>query len=54
LAWSLPADRIQTTHKLAFLRHYFGVRRLRPGHKRLVRLVLLKQQVMQRRLGVPS
>jgi heptose I phosphotransferase len=54
LAWSLPRDRIQCTHRLAFMRHYFGVEKLRPSHKRLIRGVLLKQQVMERRVGIES
>jgi len=54
LAWSVPRDRIKCTHKMAFIRHYLGVRRLRPADKRLIREVLSKQQVMERRLGVQS
>jgi len=52
LAWSAPRDRIKCTHRLAFMRHYLGVKRLRAADKRLIREVLAKQQVMQRRLGV--
>ena len=51
LAWSLPADCVGCTHRLAFLRHYLGVPRLRPCDKRLIREVFAKQQRMQRRLG---
>jgi len=51
LAWSAPRDRIKCTHRLAFMRHYLGVRKLRPADKRLIREVLLKQQLMQWRLG---
>lgn len=52
LAWSAPRDRIDCTHKLAFMRHYLGVGKLRAADKRLIREVLAKQQVMQRKLGV--
>jgi len=51
LAWSAPRDRIKCTQKMAFLREYLGVRKLRACDKRLVREVLAKQQVMERRLG---
>jgi hypothetical protein len=51
LAWSLPADRIGCRDRLAFMRHYLGVSRLRPCDKRLVREVLARQQRMQRKLG---
>ena len=51
LAWSAPCERIKCTHKMAFIRHYLGVRKLRPADKRLIREVLAKQQVMQRRSG---
>ena len=54
LAWSAPRDQIKCTHKMAFIRQYLGVRKLRPADKRLIREVLAKQQVMERRLGVQS
>lgn len=54
LAWSAPPDRIKCTHKMAFIRRYLRVRKLRPADKRLIREVLARQQVMQRRLGMPS
>lgn len=52
LAYSAPRDRIKCTQKLAFLRRYLGVKKLRPRDKRLIREVLAKQQKMERRLGV--
>jgi len=52
LAWSLPRDRIRCTHKLAFMRHYLGVKKLRSSHKWLIRLVLLKQRLMEWKLGI--
>ena len=52
LVWSAPRDRIACTHKLAFMRYYLGVDKLRPADKRLIREVMAKQQVMERRLGV--
>jgi heptose I phosphotransferase len=54
LAWSAPRNRIKCTHKMAFIRHYLGVRKLRPADKRLIREVLARQRVMERRLGVES
>lgn len=51
LAWSVPCDRIKCTHKMAFIRHYLGVAKLCPADKRLIREVLARQQVMQRRSG---
>jgi len=52
LAYSAPRSRIRCTHRLAFMRHYLGVARLRPGDKRLVRAVLAKQQRMERKEGL--
>jgi len=54
LAWSAPRGRIKCTDKLAFIRSYLGVEKLRPADKRLIRAVLAKQQVMQRRLGIEA
>ena len=51
LAWSAPRDRIKCTQKLAFMRCYLGVPRLRDCDKRLIRAVLAKQRSMERRLG---
>ena len=52
LAYSAPRDRIKCTQKLAFVRRYLGVKKLRPCDKRLIREVLAKQQRMERRLGI--
>jgi heptose I phosphotransferase len=54
LAWSAPSDRVGCRQRVAFLRHYLGVRKLRPADKRFVRDVLAKQRRMQRRLGTVS
>ena len=54
LAYSAPADQIKCTHKMAFIRHYLGVRKLTAADKRLIRQVLAKQQRMQRRLGTQT
>ncbi len=54
LAWSAPRDRIKCTDKLAFMRCYLGVGKLRPADKRLIRAVLAKQRMMQRRLGIEA
>lgn len=51
LAWSAPGCCIKRTHKMAFIREYLGVEKLRPADKRLIRAVLFKQRLMERRLG---
>jgi heptose I phosphotransferase len=51
LAYSAPTDRVSCTQRMAFIKHYLGVRKLRPRDKRLIRRVLAKQQLMQRDLG---
>jgi|GEM_PF-589433 len=43
LAYSAPAERISRTHKMAFIKRYLGVQRLRPCDKRFIRKVLAKQ-----------
>jgi hypothetical protein len=52
LSWSAPRSRIKSTHKMAFIREYLGVRKLLPAHKRLIRAVLAKQRRMERKLGI--
>jgi heptose I phosphotransferase len=52
LAYSAPRDRIGCRHKLAFIKQYLGVQRLRPRDKRLIRQVLAKQRWMERTLGL--
>jgi hypothetical protein len=54
LAWSLPAGWISRSEKVAFMRHYFGVAKLQPSHKRLIRAVLARQRRAERRLGPVS
>jgi hypothetical protein len=51
LAYSAPRDRIRCTDKIAFIKQYFGVRKLGIREKRLIRLILAKQQQMEHRLG---
>jgi hypothetical protein len=51
LAWSLPGEQITCSQRMAFMRRYLGVDKLLPRHKRLIREVLAKQQLMERRLG---
>jgi hypothetical protein len=51
LAWSAPQSCIKCTHKMAFIRAYLGVNKLRPADKRLIRSVLAKQRLMEWRLG---
>lgn len=53
LAWSAPPGRVSCADRLRFVKHYLGVRRLRPRDKRLVRRVLAKQQFLARKLGEP-
>ena len=52
LAYSAPRDRIKCTQKMAFIRKYLGVSKLRPVDKRLIREVLAKQHAMERKLGL--
>lgn len=52
LAYSAPRERISCRHKLAFMKRYLGVRKLRSEDKRLIRRVLLKQRWMERTLGL--
>jgi hypothetical protein len=54
LAWSLPDAQITCSERMAFMRRYLGVDRLRVRHKRLIREVLAKQQLMERKLGPPA
>ncbi len=51
LAWSLPLEQIGCRQRMAFMRTYLGVGRLRPCDKRLVREIIARQERMQRRLG---
>lgn len=51
LAYSAPRERITATRRLAFMRRYLGVPRLRPADKRLIRQVVAKWRAMERRLG---
>lgn len=52
LAYSAPRDRISCTQRMAFMRAYLGVDKLRPQDKRLIRRVLWKQRWMERTLGL--
>lgn len=52
LAYSAPAERITCTRRMAFIKRYLGIRRLRPDDKRLIRQVLAKQRSLVRRHGV--
>ncbi len=51
LAWSAPRSRVTCSRRMAFIKHYLGVRRLAPGDKRFVRKILARQRRMERRLG---
>jgi heptose I phosphotransferase len=50
LAFSAPRDIIGCKHRLAFMHHYLGVRKLGAADRRLLRLVMLKQRLMHWRL----
>lgn len=52
LAYSAPRERIGCRERVAFLHAYFGVRKLRAEHKRLIGRVVLKQRWMERTLGL--
>lgn len=54
LAYSAPRDRVGCSQRLAFMRLYLGVGRLRPEDKRLIRRVLGKQKRMERRRGTSA
>jgi hypothetical protein len=49
LASTAPESRIRCREKIAFLRLYLGVSKLRPRDKRLVGSILRKQRAIQRR-----
>jgi heptose I phosphotransferase len=51
LAWSAPSACIECKHKIAFLHEYFGVKKLLPVHRRMIRSVLFKQKMMELKLG---
>jgi heptose I phosphotransferase len=51
LSYSAPRERISWTQRMAFLKHYLGVRRLRTQDKRLIRQILAKHRLMERNLG---
>lgn len=52
LSYSAPRERISRTQKLAFLKRYLGVRKLRPEDKRFIRRILAKQRFMERKRGL--
>ncbi len=51
LAYSAPRERIGPTERMAFIKRYLGVRKLRPCDKRLIGAVLAKQIQMEQHLG---
>jgi heptose I phosphotransferase len=51
LSWSAPSVCIHCRQKVAFLHEYFGVKKLQPAHKKLIRAVMAKQRRMERKLG---
>lgn len=51
LSYSAPPEHISNTDQMAFAKRYFGVTKLRPKDKRMIRAVLAKRRRMQRNLG---
>jgi heptose I phosphotransferase len=51
LAYSAPRTRIRWSHRVAFMRHYLGSRRIRGGGRWLALKVLLKRRLMEWKLG---
>lgn len=51
LAYSAPRERVGATARMAFIKRYLGVEKLRPHDKRLIRAVLNKQMHMEQHLG---
>lgn len=51
LSYSAPSEHISNTDQMAFAKRYFGVTKLRPKDKRMIRAVLAKRRRMQRSLG---
>lgn len=51
LSWSAPSVCIHGRQKITFLHEYFGVKKLQPAHKKLIRAVMAKQKRMERKLG---
>jgi heptose I phosphotransferase len=49
LAWSATRGRVTCTQKMAFWRSYLGVTRLRAADKRMIRAILGKEQIIERR-----
>ncbi len=54
LGYSASRDHISRTHRMAFIKRYLGVKKLRPEDKRFIRRVLSKQRSMERNLGIPA
>ncbi len=52
--YSAPREWVKCTHKMAFVRAYLGVGKLRPRDKRLIRAVLAKQQLLELKQGIVS
>jgi hypothetical protein len=53
LAYSLPLDTIGATDRVAFLRAYLGVRRLRGVSRRWIRRIACKRRLLAWRRGTP-
>ncbi|HUY33795.1 MAG TPA: lipopolysaccharide kinase InaA family protein [Pirellulales bacterium] len=51
LAYSAPRDRVSGAQRMAFIKRYLGVSKLRAADKRLIRAVLARQRALERRHG---
>ena len=51
LAYSSPRNCIGRRERMAFIKRYLGVRRLRPHDKRFIRSILSKERRMLHKLG---
>jgi len=51
LAYSAPRDRVSRAQRMAFIKRYLGVSKLRRSDKRLIRAVLARQRALEHRHG---
>ncbi|HVC96931.1 MAG TPA: lipopolysaccharide kinase InaA family protein [Pirellulales bacterium] len=51
LAYSAPCDRVSRSQRMAFIKRYLGVRKLRRADKRLIRAVLARHRALEHRHG---
>ncbi len=51
LAYSAPREQVSCSRRMAWIKAYLGVEKLRPRDKRLIRSILRKQWLMEYKLG---